>query len=334
MAVTGEVLVLRALGIGDLLVAVPALRGLRRAFPDDHLVLAAPAGLAELVTLVGAVDELLPTPGLGALHWHRDPPKEAVNLHGSGPESIADLRATTPHRLVTYRHRDVPDVGGPPWPDGGHEVDRWCRLLHAHGIAADPADLALHRPATPSPAPGAVVIHPGAAFPARRWPPERFAEVARRFAADGHHVVVTGSDSERELATHVAIEAGLPPRDVLAGRTGLGELAALVADATLVVCGDTGMGHLATAYGTPSVVLFGPTPPSRWGPPADRRQHRPLWTGQAADPFGTRADPGLLQLSVADVLAAVPAGRVTRPTFSCECFSAANAVRWARRPSP
>ena len=306
MAVTREVLVLRALGIGDLLVAVPALRGLRRAFPADHLVLAAPASLAELVPLTGAVDELLPTPGLGALRWRRDRPKVAVNLHGSGPESIADLRATRPDRLVTHRHHDLPDVAGPRWPDGGHEVDRWCRLLDAHGIAADPGDLALHRPASPSPAPGAVVIHPGAAFPARRWPPARFAEVARTFAAGGHRVVITGSEAEHELATQVAIEAALPLRDVLAGGTGLAELAALVADAALVVCGDTGVGHLATAYGTPSVVLFGPTPPARWGPPPGRPQHRPLWTGRVGDPFGPVPDPGLLALSAQDVLAAVP----------------------------
>jgi ADP-heptose:LPS heptosyltransferase len=302
----GEVLVLRALGIGDLLVAVPALRGLRRAFPGDHLVLAAPAALTELVALTGAVDEVLPTPGLGTLRWPRPAPRVAVNLHGSGPESIADLRATDPGRLITHRHPDFPDLDGPQWPDDVHEVDRWCGLLAAHGIDADRADLAIARPAVPSPAPGAVVVHPGAAFPARRWPADRFADVARFFAAAGRPVVVTGSPAERELARSVAGRAGLGEDAVLAGRTGLAELAALVARAALVVCGDTGIGHLATAYGTPSVVLFGPTPPARWGPPRGRRQHRPLWTGKVGDPFGADPDPGLLALSVAEVLNAVP----------------------------
>jgi hypothetical protein len=119
--VSREVLVLRALGIGDLLVSVPALRGLRRACPGDHLVLAAPPGLAELVALIGAADEILPTPGLGALRWRRPPPKLAVNLHGSGPESIADLGATRPELLMSH---NVP--GGPEWPEDVHEVDRWC----------------------------------------------------------------------------------------------------------------------------------------------------------------------------------------------------------------
>jgi ADP-heptose:LPS heptosyltransferase len=297
-----SVLVLRALGIGDLLVTVPALRGLRRAFADDHLVLAAPEGLTGLVALTGAVDEVLPTPGLGALRWPRPAPRVAVNLHGSGPESISDLRATGAKRLITHRHNDFPDVDGPQWSEDGHEVDRWCRLLAAHDIQTDRNDLALARPAVPSPAPGAAVVHPGAAFPARRWPPERFAEVAAAFARDGHRVVVTGNTAERDLAGRVAAAAGLGHDAVLAGRTGLMDLAALVAEATLVVCGDTGVAHLATAYGTPSVVLFGPTPPARWGPPPDRPQHRPLWTGRTGDPFGLEPDPGLLELSTQDVL--------------------------------
>jgi ADP-heptose:LPS heptosyltransferase len=297
-----SVLALRALGIGDLLVAVPALRGLRHAFADDHLVLAAPEGLIELVALIGTVDEVLPTPGLGTLRWPRPAPRVAVNLHGSGPESIRDLRATGVQWLITHRHDDFPDLDGPQWSEDGHEVDRWCRLLAAAGIETDRNDLALARPAVPSPAPGAVVVHPGAAFPARRWPPERFAEVAAAFARDGHRVVVTGNTTERDLASRVAAGAGLGHDAVLAGRTGLVELAALVAEATLVVCGDTGVAHLATAYGTPSVVLFGPTPPARWGPPPDRPPHRPLWTGRVGDPFGQEPDAGLLELSTQDVM--------------------------------
>lgn len=293
-------LVLRALGIGDLLVTVPALRGLRHARGADHLVLAAPEHLAGLVGLTGAVDEVLHTPGLGTLRWTGKPPELAVNLHGSGPESIEDLRGTRPDRLVSH---NIP--GGPRWSDDVHEVDRWCRLLADHGIETDPSELALARPGVPSPAPGAVIVHPGAAFPARRWPPERFAEVARTLADEGHPVVVTGGPDEQELAMTVAEAAGLAPDAVFAGRTDLVTLAALVADAELVVCGDTGVGHLATAYGTPSVVLFGPTPPARWGPPKDRAQHRPLWTGSTGDPFGQEPDPGLLQLSTADVLAAI-----------------------------
>lgn len=270
-----DVLVLRALGIGDLLVSVPALRGLRRAYPTARLVLAAPNWLAPLVALTGCVDTLLPTPGLGALRWPGSGPALAVNLHGKGPESTADLAATHPGTLLTHG-----DGLGPDWVEDMHEAHRWCRLLAWQGIESAPTDLAIARPDRPAPA--TTVLHPGAKDVARRWPPDRFAEVARHLAGHGHDVVLTGSAAERELALSVAQEAGLPESAVLAGRLDLTELAALVAAATLVVSNDTGVAHLATAYGTPSVVLFGPQPPARWGPPQNGH-HIALWTGDLHD---------------------------------------------------
>jgi ADP-heptose:LPS heptosyltransferase len=298
------VLVLRALGLGDLLTAVPALRGLRRRYPGERLVLAAPEGLRDLVELIDAVDELLPTAGLGTLDWQGEPPTIAVNLHGSGPQSISDLLRREPGELLTHLHPDFPDLPGIEWRDDIHEVERWCRLVEFAGGDADRGDLGLPTPPGPSPEPDTVVIHPGAAFPARRWPTERFAYVARALHRAGHRVVVTGSSGERALATEVAEAAGLPDTAVLAGRTALAELAALVAGAALVVCGDTGVGHLATAFGTPSVLLFGPTPPRLWGPPPGAVQHLTLWVGDVGDPHGPEPHSGLLLLGKERVLAA------------------------------
>ena len=305
------VLVLRALGLGDLLTAVPALRGLRAAHPDHRLVLAAPAPLAELAALTGAVDELLPTTELGALAGPS--PAVAVNLHGRGPDSSRVLRALRPGMLLTHAHPHHPEVPGPDWETDMHEVDRWCRLLEYYGIPADPADLGLARPAQPSPAPGAVVVHPGCAFAARHWPAERYAVVARQLAKTGLPVMVTGNPDQRRLALQVAATAGLPQRSVLAGQTSVAQLAALIADASLVVCGDTGVAHLATAYSTPSVVLFGPVSPQRWGPPPQRPQHVALWAGSTGDTFADRPDPGLLQITTADVLAAAATARQLSP---------------------
>lgn len=293
--VSGEVLVLRALGLGDFLTALPALRALRREFPDRRIALAAPGGLEPLARLCGAVDEVVPTRGLGVLDWPREPPEIAVNLHGKGPQSIADLLAQHPAEVLTHRHPDFPDVDGPPWPDDVHEVDRWCLLLVQHGLTVDRHELQLARPNRSSPATGAVVVHPGAAYPARRWPVSRFAVVAHALAEQGHQVVVTGNGDERLLAADVVRQAGLPSSAALAGHTELHTLAALVADARLVVSGDTGIGHLATAYGTPSVLLFGPTSPSRWGPPPDDR-HVTLWAGEVGDPFGDEPSAGLLRI--------------------------------------
>ncbi len=298
-----SILVLRALGLGDLLTGIPALRGLRRAHPQSRIVLAAPERFAPLAMLAGAIDAVEPTPGLGRLHPMRRPPDLAVNLHGRGPESIAELLALSPGALISHRHDAYPGLAGPPWRTDLHEVDRWCRLLEYHGIACDRDDLAIPRPRGFPDRSGVVVVHPGAAFPARRWPAERFAAVAAALREEGHRVVVTGSSDEIELARTVASAAGLDESAVLAGRLGLLGLVSLISDCRLVVCGDTGVGHVATAAGTASVVLFGPTPPAEWGPPGTG-PHVALWAGARGDPHGGRPDPGLLLITVDRVLQA------------------------------
>jgi ADP-heptose:LPS heptosyltransferase len=324
------ILVLRALGVGDLATAVPALRALRAAHPGRELALAAPGWLAPLVDLVGGVDRLVPTGDPGGLRVPGPPPGGpgalrppdlAVNLHGRGPQSHRALAATRPARLLAFANPDAGHLDGPAWRDDEHEVERWCRLLAWYGIPADRADLALRRPAPGRTPAGVTVVHPGSKVPAKRWPPGRFAALARELAGRGHRVVVTGSADEVALARSVASAAGLPPGAVFAGRTDLGDLAALVAYARLVVSGDTGVAHLATGYGTPSVVLFGPVPPARWGPPPDRPRHRALWAGArhaapgpaAGDPARAGVRPGaggvgrhpMAALGVDEVLAAV-----------------------------
>ena len=153
-----------------------------------------------------------------------------------------------------------------------------------------------------------VIIHPGAGYPSRRWPPARFAAVARYLNKSGWRVLITGSPSERDLAEYVARTAGLPPYAAVAGQTTPLNLAALVAEAALVVSGDTGIAHLATAFRRPSVVLFGPIPPDEWGPPPDRPWHVALHAaepGYHGDPHGDQVDPALDAIRATDVIAAV-----------------------------
>ena len=304
-------LVLRALGLGDFLASVPALRALAGAFPDHHRILAAPRALAPLATLTGAVDEVVDTGPLAPLDGALGGADVAVNLHGKGPQSHRVLLAASPQHLIFFANPGVPEsADGPAWREGEHEVARWCRLLESYGISADPRRLDLHLPpealaAAPDIARGATLIHPGAARAARRWPAERFAAVARSEWRNGRPVVITGSPGEVDLARAVERAAGLDPSVVHAGRTDLAELATLVAVAGRVVCGDTGVAHLATALRTPSVVLFGPTPPTEWGPPAERPRHRSLWAGERGDPSATRPDRGLLAIPVTEVLEAL-----------------------------
>lgn len=298
---------LRALKLGDLLTAVPALRALASAFPDHHRVLAAPIWLAPLARHTATVHEVVDvaplTPLPASLH-HAD---LAMNLHGRGPQSSRLLADSGPRRLIAFAHPDVEETGGRPrWRPGEHEVRRWCRLLRESGVPADPGDLHLEPPpmAPPPAAVGATLVHPGAAAAARRWPPERWAVVARAERAAGRHVVVTGGPGEERGADEVASRARLPPGANLAGRTGLLELLAAVAAADRVVCADTGVAHLASAVGTPSVVLFGPTSPAEWGPPKDG-PHIALWAGHRGDPSAATVDPGLVAISTDDVLAAM-----------------------------
>ena len=303
--------VLRPLGLGDFLTSLPALRALADAFPGHRRVLAAPAVLEPLAAMSGAVDEVVDTDPLVPLCSSLRGADIAVDLHGKGPASQRVLLAARPRRLVAFANPAVPETRGfPGWRDDEHEVERWCRLLAESGIPADPGRLDLAPPAPPPDgARGATLVHPGAAFPARRWPPERWAAVARSEVEAGRSVVVTGGPEEVELAHEVAGLAGLPPSAVRAGQTDLAELAGLVGAAARVTCADTGVAHLATAVRTPSVVLFGPTSPRRWGPPPDRPWHRVLWAGTTGDPHGREPDPGLLAISaeqVIDALADLP----------------------------
>lgn len=297
-------LVLRALQLGDLLVAVPALRAIRRALPDHRLVLATSGWLAPVVDLVGAVDDLLPVAALEEpLPFTPGVVDVAVNLHGGGPQSAAAVDALGAR--LTVRHALTAGDPGPAWIEDLHERVRWVRLVQAAGMPGDPVDVRIARPSAESPSPGATVVHVGAAFPSRAWPIDRFASVARALEDAGRHVVFSGSAGERPRALDAARLGGFGTDRVLAGRMGLAEFAALIADAAVVVTADTGAGHLASAYGTPSVVLFGPVPPERWGPPPGPHialTHAALRVG---DPFAATPDPALAAITPDEVLTAI-----------------------------
>lgn len=309
--VAGDVLALRALGLGDALTGVPALRGLRRAFPDRRLVLAAPPAVGGWLRSLGVVDAVLPTrdltvrPAAGVARGHR---LVGVNLHGRGPQSHRLLAANAPARLVAFA---CPEVGvtGPEWDPTEHEVERWCRLVRAAGGRCGAADLRLPHAGARR---GHVVVHPGAAAPARRWPPDRWIAVVQELAAQGHDVVLTGGLEEAALCAGIqaAVRGTAGGVTSTAGRLTLPDLADVVATAALLLSGDTGVAHVATAYATPSVLLFGPTPPGRWAPATG--PHVVLWHGdpdRPGDPHGAVVDPTLTRITVDEVLGAVAAFR-------------------------
>lgn len=300
-------LVLRALGLGDFLTGLPALRLIRLALPGHRLVLAGPRRFGELALEAGIVDRLLETEGLAPFEPRPTDVDVAIDLHGNGPASRQVLLACHPRRLVAFTTDDRV-LTGPRWDPGEHEVDRWVRLIaESFGVEAATAGGvagSLPAPALPRRLPaGAVVVHPGASAISRQWPPARFVAVGRELGRLGHPVVVTGSGSEAVLAAQVAAAS----QATLLFDLTLPELFALVARARLVVCGDTGIAHVASAYRTPSVVLFGPVSPAQWGPPPDP-VHRALFAPHTdmgrGDPHGAQVDPALVSLEVPTVLQA------------------------------
>ena len=311
-----SVLVLRALGLGDLLTGLPALRALRAHFPRHQVVLAAPERLKRVVDRLECVDRLLPTGSDDrgvpqTLPWHGPPPTVAVNLHGSGPQSTELLQSLKPARLFSF------GAGGPVWEPDEHERFRWCRLLSWYGIAADPGDFLLRgRPgrARRKAGPRRVVLHPGADAPARCWPAQRFAQVAAHLKDEGTEVVITAGRSEGAQARQIAESSGLGRDAVLGGDRDIlfSVLTDVIAGADALVSGDTGVAHLAVALATPSVTLFGPVSPALWGPP-EGSQHIALWhpdphSGlRPGRPDSDVPDERLLRISVEKVLGALSA---------------------------
>ncbi|GAA4284443.1 glycosyltransferase family 9 protein [Brevibacterium daeguense] len=303
------VLALRALKLGDLLVAVPALRGLRAGFPDHRLVLACAEWLRPLVDLIGGIDELLPTPGLDdPLGMPPGVADVVVNLHGSGAESRDRLEALEAPRRIGHM---APGWDGPEWRDDIHERERWVRLINAHGVTGDALDYRLDPPDVDvsgfGAGPGSAIVHVGAFYASRHWPVDRFAAVVEDLVRRGKRVLLTGDKRERERAEQVAALVGEEFRGDgrvcnIAGTMSLTEFFAVIAGADIVVSADTGAAHLASAFGRPSVVLFGPAEPLHWGPPPG--PHRVLTDEslRRGDVFADSPDPALLAVGVADVV--------------------------------
>lgn len=149
----------------------------------------------------------------------------------------------------------------PPWPGAAERAERW---LAAHGLAGSPP----------------VVLLPSTRGRRKQWPPRRYAELARRLAAAGRLVVMAGGPADGDVFRAIAsqeagLEAYAPPE--------VGDLAALLARAALVVGNDTGPLHLAAAAGVPTIGLFGPTSGRRNGPYGPNGTFIQSPTGRMAD---------------------------------------------------
>jgi len=303
-----RVLVLRALVLGDTLCAVPALRAMRKAWPQARIsVMGLPAS-RDYLSRIPHVDEWLPFPGWPGLPEHpvdvrglpgvladlqATPWDLAIQLHGSGGVTNPFLALTGARQLAGFHGAGawVPPADAArfrPWPELGHESQRLLSLCHHLGLPVtddslefplrpqDDEDLRQAWPGWDDTASYAC-LHAGAQLPSRRWPPRRFAAVAQALHDAGHTVVLTGAPSEVPLG--LVLEGMLDALGVpcvnLLGRTSLWSLGALLRRARVLVCNDTGVSHVAAALRVPSVVVSCGSEPMRWAPP-DRRLHRVL----------------------------------------------------------
>ncbi|MBV9248513.1 MAG: glycosyltransferase family 9 protein [Acetobacteraceae bacterium] len=147
-----------------------------------------------------------------------------------------------------------------------------------------------------------VVLSPGAGWGAKRWPAERYAEVARAVWRDGFLSLINLGPEEHELATVIERAA---PQGVRRFTGSLGELIALTRRARLFVGGDSGPLHLAAALEIPLVALFGPTDPRRNGPYSAKGVVLRNPASKTSLSHTARPDPGLLGISTEEVICAV-----------------------------
>jgi ADP-heptose:LPS heptosyltransferase len=304
-AAPSRLAVLRALKLGDLLVAVPAFRALRAAWPKAEILLVGLPwarsfveryrcyldGFREFPGYPGLPEREPDVPRIPA--FLREMQEErfdlAIQLHGSGSfvNSLTVLLGARRAAGFFVPGEYCPDAElFCPWPTRGREVMRLLALLEFLGLPTqgDHLEFPLRdedfraldqlEGAKALRAGEYICLHPGASVPERRWPPEWFAGIGDALARRGLQPVLTGSAAEADLTASVARAMQAPALN-RAGRTDLGTLSALRSRSRLLVCNDTGVSHLADALRVPSVVLSTGNNPERWGP-RDRRLHRVL----------------------------------------------------------
>jgi lipopolysaccharide heptosyltransferase II len=297
-----RILVIRLDLLGDLLFSLPAVEGLRRAYPAAQITMLTLPYTAPLARLHPAVDEVVAvdTNRIRALRGLLDPVtwqgyrrvwcelRErhfdlCVSVHGRMASLCAFLAG--PARSVGYADEAYPfmlsdPVAGGRYSERMHEVDYVRRLARHAGarVSADGLDVpvpesarreaeALLREAGIGPGDRVVVVHAGSVNgSAKRWPASywsRFADAV--YARAEARTVLTGAGGDEPIAQRVLAGASSPVVS-LVGQTTVEGLVGLIARADLVASGDSGPLHLAVALGRPLVAVYGPTDPRVYGP--------------------------------------------------------------------
>ncbi len=264
-----RVLVIKLSALGDFIQATGPMKAIRAAHPDARITLLTTPPFEAMAKATGWFDEV----------WTDGRPSWS-NL-GAVARLIGRIRRARFGRVYdlqtqgrTVRYYQLLWPHRPPWSGNApgavfeysgaardllHVQDSQRQQLRIAGIeAVGPPDIAWltgkadHRP----PEPFALLVPGGAPHrPAKRWPAERYGELARALAGQGITPVVLGHGPE-EAALAATIQGLEPTAQVLVGKTSFGDIADLARRAALIVGNDTGPAHIAIAAGAPGVVLF------------------------------------------------------------------------------
>lgn len=300
-----NILAVRLDNMGDVVMLGPALRAVKATSPEARItLLASPAG-ASIAPLLPDVDDVIVLRSVWqdvGNHIAFDPARErrliaSLARRRFDAALIFTSFSQTPHTpgYVCYlagiplRAGESKEFGGGTLttelrgaPDELHQVERNLRLVEHLGFRVRDRRLALSIPEADraaarsllaardlAPDEPYILLHPGASAQARRYPAERYGEVARLLTDQGWSVLVTGV--EREAALLQTVLGRAPGAKELFGATTPGQYAALVERAALVICNDTLPMHLADALRTPAVVLYSGTEYEQQWRPRDTR---------------------------------------------------------------
>lgn len=282
---TLNVLIVRLGALGDIVHAIPAVAAVRRAYPGARIDWLVERKHRAVVDLVTAIDRTiaLERPSLAA--WIATTRELraaaydiAIDFQGLLKSAVL-ARASGAARVVGFSIWHLREKAARPFystsapADGAHVVRKNLQLLRVLGIEdeeirfpiADVASPALDKVRQRVDARPFALINPGAAWPNKRWPTDRFGELATFLReASGLAPVILWGPGEERLVDAVVAASGQTA--IPAPPTSVPDLVALSRAAALLVSGDTGPLHIATAVGTPTVSLFGPTDPDRNGP--------------------------------------------------------------------
>jgi ADP-heptose:LPS heptosyltransferase len=270
--VESGILIVHPGALGDVLQAVPALRGLRAAAPRAPLLFAGQPRLGRLLVALDVVDEArdFDALGLDAL-FTREPLPERLRTLAARVDRVVSWFGS---REPLYRERLASltreTIVAPPVPED--ETPVWGHLiatLRPWGVTGA-SPLTPLRLAGPVPARAPLVVHPGSGGAWKQWPADRFAAVIETVTARRALPVIVHQGPADGAAVD-ALAARLPAGCARLVEPDLPILAAALAAARVYLGGDSGVSHLAAAMGAPSVILF---------PAATRRRFSP-WSPTA-----------------------------------------------------